>query len=275
MGNTSDHSFKKPFTTKIELFKAISYIIIGVLLLCLSQVVKPEEGFSHFLENTVSAIFEVLFLFLLGASFVKLLFMRLLTIILFISGILACFCGVVSISDYIDSKKRYTEYTQSHNKWIIKDIERVKNENIKKQNLINLHKQIKNELTDIENIRKKLYSHNIIPIQFREIYSIYYLYNFVSTSQESLSKAFLHCDLDAIKTQIDTLIRQNDAILRNLNSLSRSINNLSKENNRVFDNMINIIKDNNSQRMQYEQMKLDSLNNLEFYAKANFWKDIF
>lgn len=61
---------------------------------------------------------------------------------------------------------------------------------------------------------KKAYSINVIPEMFRDgIYSIYYLYNFISTSKESLTTALLHYDLNEIKTKLDRIIDQQEEII--------------------------------------------------------------
>lgn len=69
---------------------------------------------------------------------------------------------------------------------------------------------------DIDKETKLLYEKaNVIPTQYRGLYEIYYLYEFMSSSHESLSQALLSCDLDAIKKQLSVVIQQNSMIIEN------------------------------------------------------------
>lgn len=53
---------------------------------------------------------------------------------------------------------------------------------------------------------QKAYEPNLIPAPYRDVYPIYYLYDYLSTSRESLSDALLHLDLDLIRQRLDTVI---------------------------------------------------------------------
>lgn len=62
------------------------------------------------------------------------------------------------------------------------------------------------EKIDIEKKLQEAYSANIIPLQFRNIQGIYYLYDYMSTSNQSLSEALMQCNLEAIKQKLDRVI---------------------------------------------------------------------
>lgn len=62
------------------------------------------------------------------------------------------------------------------------------------------------EKSDIEKKLQEAYSANIIPLQFRNIQGIYYLYDYMSTSNQSLSEALMQCNLEAIKRKLDRVI---------------------------------------------------------------------
>lgn len=70
------------------------------------------------------------------------------------------------------------------------------------------------ELREVQHLLKKAYSSNIIPGAFRNnLYAIYYLYDFINTSNESFSTALLHYDLNEIKTKLDKIIAQQQEII--------------------------------------------------------------
>lgn len=65
-------------------------------------------------------------------------------------------------------------------------------------------------ISDKNYISKRLrnaYDVNIIPLQFRNIQGIYYLYDYISTSNQSLSEALMQCNLEAIKEKLDNVIQ--------------------------------------------------------------------
>lgn len=72
---------------------------------------------------------------------------------------------------------------------------------------------ISGELDKANNLLQRAYQVNIIPLQFRNLYAIYYLHEFIGTSRESLSTALLHCDLNEIKTKLDKIIAQQREII--------------------------------------------------------------
>lgn len=70
------------------------------------------------------------------------------------------------------------------------------------------------DINRAENLLKKAYSANIIPQTFRNIHGIYYLYDYLSTSNQSLSEALIQCNLESIKQKLDRMIElQGKAII--------------------------------------------------------------
>lgn len=76
-------------------------------------------------------------------------------------------------------------------------------------------KEMKREKDEMSELLKQAYSANIIPLQFRNIQGVYYLYDYLSTSSQSLSSALMQCNLDAIKQKLDEMINlQSEAIVQ-------------------------------------------------------------
>ena len=69
------------------------------------------------------------------------------------------------------------------------------------------------ELESVNKMLKKEYGLNIIPSNFRNITAIYYLYNFITTSNQSFTTALMHFDLQEIKNKLDKVIQQNREII--------------------------------------------------------------
>lgn len=86
------------------------------------------------------------------------------------------------------------------------------------------YQKIRNELTQQREETQKeydaassvlisAYSANIIPMQFRNITGVYYLYDYLSTSNQSLSEALMQANLEAIKQKLDTVISQQSELI--------------------------------------------------------------
>lgn len=75
--------------------------------------------------------------------------------------------------------------------------------------------EINAEKNDISEKLQEAYNANIIPLTFRNIQGIYYLYDYLSTSNQSLSEALMQCNLEAIKAKLDNVIElQGKAIVQ-------------------------------------------------------------
>lgn len=74
-----------------------------------------------------------------------------------------------------------------------------------------------NEYRTVKSLLNNFYSMNILPEPYRNIQSVFYLYNYMSTSQESLSDAFLHERIEngvqRILAKLDQIVVQNEEII--------------------------------------------------------------
>lgn len=97
--------------------------------------------------------------------------------------------------------------------------------------------EIENEMNDINELLIKAYNANIIPLQFRNIEGVYYLYDYLSSSNQTLSEALMQANLETIKRKFDDMIQlqsvqiiqqaQINAKLGNLLTISEDIQNNS------------------------------------------------
>ena len=77
----------------------------------------------------------------------------------------------------------------------------------------NDYKGIFDELDTVNKLLEEEYNLNIIPSTFRNITAVYYLYDFIKTSNQSFTTALVHFDLHEIKSKLNTIIRQNQEII--------------------------------------------------------------
>ena len=120
-------------------------------------------------------------------------------------------------------------------------IEHNKNEDIrleKNQQLINeilikkddYEKYMKGQYVTVSNLLNDYYNMNLLPNPYRNLASVYYIYDYMSSSQESLQDTFVHEHMEngiqRIISKLDYIIEQNEQIIfsnRILESQNESI----------------------------------------------------
>lgn len=89
----------------------------------------------------------------------------------------------------------------------------LENTNRNREVLQNNYNGITKELDVVNKLLRKEYDLNIIPSNFRNITAVYYLYDFIKTSNQSFTTALMHFDLHEIKSKLDIVIQQNQEII--------------------------------------------------------------
>lgn len=130
-----------------------------------------------------------------------------------ISAVIGIIVFFVRVGQGASNRQKYQQEIAQYNQFIANDKTRIEREIIEKSQLSNVRNEMYDEWTKFDNSLKSAYNANIIPGQFRDIYAIYYLYEYLSTSMGTLSEALLHLDLDAIKQKLNTIIYQNQQII--------------------------------------------------------------
>ncbi len=140
-----------------------------------------------------------------------------------------------------------------------KKFQKTEMENDQKE-LEKLKKQIPvvyKDLQKADNLLKEAYSINIIPGKYRNIYCIYFLYDYLSTSMVDLKEALFSCDLDEISKKFDVVVKQQQDIVMEIaynNALNQEI---IRQNQNIIERAIAIEK-NTALAAQYQ--KITSLN---------------
>lgn len=82
----------------------------------------------------------------------------------------------------------------------------------------------------VRDLLEKAYSINIVPNQFRNIFAVFYLHDFITTSNESLTTAMLQFKLDEIKEKLTELIIETKKSIVNQALLIAQNDQLAKQN---------------------------------------------
>jgi len=143
-------------------------------------------------------------------------------------------------------------------------------ENAKKiQPEVNKRSGISDEIDKAKELLKKAYDINLIPQQFRNIYAVWFIYDYIATSNETLSAAFLHCDLDKIKQKLDTIIEQQKEIIINQRILMAQNAQMIEQNNQTL-NRLASIELNTERAAQYAEIASNNAEACAWIGLANY-----
>lgn len=192
---------------------------------------------------------------------------------IFIIGlIVSLICLVLQIVISVSDESKFREREATYNKRKRDDKERVERENVEKEELKPIIEEQYGELCEVEDLLKKAYSVDIIPSQFRNLYAVYYLYEFISTSNESFSNALLQCNLDEIKRQLATIIEQQQQIIINQAVIIAQNEQLMQQNNRQLRHLAQI-ETNSELSAKYSQIAAVNAEACAWIGVANYIKD--
>jgi len=161
-------------------------------------------------------------------------------------------------------------------KAVTDDEARVRWENAEVTRLRKVRSGVCAELDNNNKLLKQAYDIDIIPSQFRSLYAVYFLYEFLSTSRETLSAALLHFDLNEIKTKLDIVIeQQQDIIIQQEMMLAQNQQIISqneqmiKQNHNLINHAISI-EQNTEAAAKYSKVAAINTDLIAFCAAAQF-----
>lgn len=129
---------------------------------------------------------------------------------------------------------------------------------------------VEEELDEARRLLGKAYAVNIIPESFRnKLYAIYYLHSFICTSNESLTTALLHCDLDEIKMKLDKIIQQQQAIIIQQAVMTAQNQQLLQQNKMQLEHLARI-ESNTDRAAQYAEIAANNAEACAWIGIANY-----
>lgn len=124
-----------------------------------------------------------------------------------------------------------------------------------------------------------LYSQNIIPKQMRDIYGAYYLYDYLSSSNQSLSEALIQYNLETIKQQLMEMIQLNKQMVIQQAITNSKLDDIQIGNSEML-STLQRLETNSELSLKYSQINAensaiaaDLANESLAYNKAAFWMD--
>lgn len=136
-----------------------------------------------------------------------------------------------AMKKYEEGMAQYTLLMEEYNK---KADEYINIANKKVNKIKTAKNSINKELAQFTKLLKKAYSANIIPMQFRNIEGVYYLYDYLSTSNQTLSEALMQANLEAIKQKLDKMIKMQAVNVIQQAQTNAKLDNIVQQNTQIL-----------------------------------------
>ena len=200
-----------------------------------------------------------------------------------VTGAVAALIAVVFFCSiwcaHSDSGDRFQEALSAYHKEI-KENKRLRDQ--KQQHKVSLEEcqqrmiEAQVNLRDAQRMCANVYSVNIIPAQYRNVYVAYYLYDYFSTSRETdLDKIIQMFLLEEIKQKLDKIITQNEQIILNQRyqiALQEQENRALAEHHREELRQIARLTENQELQLDYQNMIAKNQEVTNFILAADYMK---
>lgn len=177
---------------------------------------------------------------------------------------LILYVGVISIYAVSRSSKK-KEYKNK----LEADARRVDKEEKKKSKLINECNKCKKSHNELINILNDTYSLNIVPAQFRNVYGVCYLYDYMSTSRESLQSAFINYQFNVTNERISYIINQQSDMIMQQYIQNAHLEAIQKHN-RNISNRLDAIESNTAVIAGNSYVTAKSVQLIEYFERCNW-----
>lgn len=185
-----------------------------------------------------------------------------------VAAILAVIAIIHPILTVVDNNKKKEEIELIN----ASDDIRVENELREKEMLEWVRSEAYKEFQQAEQLLERIYSVNIVPKQFRDLYAVHYLYDFVTTSNESLTTALMNYNLEQIKQKLDTIIEQQREIILNQAIQISQNEKLIKQNQQQI-NQLARIEQNTEKADTYSKIAASNAEACAWIGLAQYIKD--
>lgn len=192
-------------------------------------------------------------------------FERYVTIAIVITIVIVLLVVILTAVSAIKKLSRYK-------KMQLKDSERVANEQkIKEQLIAENEKHIKN-LNDLNSILNENYSVNIVPQQFRNLGGICYLYDYLSSSQESFQSALINYNMNKMNMNIQKMAAVQSDMLIQQYITNANLTDIKRQSRDMLDKLRNI-EQNTETAAVYSAMNEANTRTIRFFQTYDFLKN--
>lgn len=136
-------------------------------------------------------------------------------------------------------------------------------------NFIRQSTEARDELKTAAELLEKEYDLDIIPKQYRNISAIYFLHDFISTSNETLTTALPRCNLDKIQQQLDSVIQQQKESIINQAIIISQNEEKIRQNQQTL-NRLAAIERNTANGAKYAKIAANNAETCAWIGVANY-----
>ena len=133
---------------------------------------------------------------------------------------------------------------------------------------------LQKQLNKVDSLLKNGYSLNIIPAPYRNLASMYYIYDYMSTSQASFEDTLMHEHMEngiqRILSRLDTIIAQNEQIIFQNRQLEAQNRQMIERTDRMLASLQRT-EQNTLEGKQYAQINAQHTQTIAFFKEMEFW----
>lgn len=178
---------------------------------------------------------------------------------------------ILRVIKSISDKKEVREHNRQ---------EAIAEENRKKQ-LVTLNAtwnkesaSLKKQYNKVDTLLKNGYNLNLIPSPYRNLASLYYIYDYMSTSQASLEDTLMHEHMEngiqRILSRLDSIIAQNEQIIFQNRQLEAQNRQMIERTDRMLASLQRT-EQNTLEGKQYAQINAQHTQTIAFFKEMEFW----
>lgn len=196
------------------------------------------------------------------------------------SGILSVIFVVSALSKYIQYKKNYSQVKKFNEE----ERYRITSSKSKIDKIVSTYnlkqRQLKNELQKVSTLLEEAYSLNILARPYRNLASVYYIYDYMTTSQASLEETFIHEHMEngfqRIEKKLDVIIEQNEDIIFTARQIEVNTNKAVEQTTEMLYNLQKSLESqqrteqNALEAAQYASIAATYSKTTAFFSAANY-----
>lgn len=150
------------------------------------------------------------------------------------------------------------------------DNARVQKEIFERQKLRRDIENLQKEINKADALLQKAYSVNIVPAPYRNIQAVFYLYEYLSTSYETIQNALWHCNFKEMKMEV-VIQQQSDMLLEQAVQSAR-LEDMRTQNLRLLQHAA-ATERNTALAAQYSRIAANNAEANAWIGLANYFKD--
>ena len=204
-------------------------------------------------------------------------FAKLLKLIFGVLTGMGVFMTIVGLLGIIHDDREVSKSNKEAKKHNTEEKERVKNNSDLAAQMEQEYKQtlsyLSSEYNKADSLLTAYYNQNLLPKQYRNLASLIYIYDYMSTSQESFSDTLIHEHMEngiqKILSRLDYIIQQNEYMIFNQHRIEAQNKNMISQNESMLKTLERTER-NTFESKEYAQLSLNYSKATAFFAAATY-----